>query len=62
MVGADELVHRANVRYLMRAASQATLAGYGYVELPSAIRMKIIDFVSKGLTVPELDPALIEGL
>jgi hypothetical protein len=62
LVGADELVHRANVRYLMRAASQSTLAGYGYVELPSAIRMKIIDFISKGLTVPELDPALIEGL
>lgn len=62
LVGADELVHRANVRYLLRAASQSTLAGFNFVELPDVVRMKIIDFISKGLTVPELDPALLEGL
>jgi phosphate transport system substrate-binding protein len=62
LVGEDELVHRANARYLLRAASQSTLAGFNFVELPDAIRMKVIDFISYGLTVPELDPELIEGL
>lgn len=61
LVGADELIHRANLRYLLRAASQSTLTGFNYVELPNNIRFKIIDFISTGLTVPELDPALLEG-
>lgn len=62
LVGQDELVHRANARYLLRAASQSTLAGFNFVELPDSIRMKAIDFISTGLTVPELDPELLEGL
>lgn len=61
LIGADELVHRANARYLLRAASQSTLAGFNIVELPDAIRLKAIDFISVGLTVPELDPELLEG-
>lgn len=61
LVGADELVHRAVARYLLRAASQSTLAGFNLVELPDAVRMKVIDFISNGLTVPELDPELLEG-
>lgn len=61
LIGEDELVHRANARYLLRAASQSTLAGFNIVELPDAIRLKAIDFISVGLTVPELDPELLEG-
>jgi phosphate transport system substrate-binding protein len=61
LIGEDALVHRANARYLLRAASQATLAGFNFVELPDSIRMKVIDAISAGLTVPELDPELLEG-
>ena len=52
LVGEDNLVARAVARFLLRQDSQGMLGASYLLPLPEAVRVEVLDLVSRGLTLP----------
>lgn len=60
LCGEDTLVKRALARFLLRQDSQGMLGASNMLNVAESVRVISLDAVSKGLTLPSVDPAEFE--
>lgn len=60
LCGEDTLVKRALARFLLRQDSQGMLGASNMLNIAESVRVIALDAVSKGLTLPSVDPADFE--
>jgi hypothetical protein len=60
LCGEDTLVKRAMARFLLRQDSQGMLGASNMLNIAEPVRVISLDVVSKGLTLPSVDPADFE--
>lgn len=60
LCGEDTLVKRAMARFLLRQDSQGMLGASNMLNVSEPVRVIALDAVSKGLTLPSIDPAELE--
>ena len=60
LCGEDTLLKRAMARFLLRQDSQGMLGASNMLNISEPVRVIALDAVSKGLTLPSIDPAEFE--